>query len=344
MASANKKEQELLTDIHCVLFRGLCDIIDDTLSSQKLAKKELLARLGVGYGQDPSEEEALIKEVFPFSKGGYESGYARLVFRDMPAPTPTTTTELVWLKTMLLDPQASYLLSDELREKLLARLDSVAALPADTWEMVQRAGDDIAAITPALSTIWRALNGHYQLRLAYTGRTGKQHSGTLEPLRLEYDITGNRYYLIAYSRKRCRAIKARVSAITSIEALPKLNGADVEELYSEFLEDKKQKLILRILARKDNFNVSDRAFTLLAPYDHGGSYDEENGEYRLEISYYDFDREDLLRRILSLGANAIVESPADMRDEIIARLKARLAAYQNDTVGKGRWAASLIHP
>lgn len=343
-AKPQKWEQELLSDIHCVMFNNLAAIIDDLLNGQKLDKLTLLRRLGVRKAAEGPTEDAILNNVFLFSDNDYENGYARPTI-SAHVPHPTTPTELVWLKTMLLDPRADYLLSTELKEKLLARLDSVEPLPADIWEMVQRTGDDIASITQALASIWRALNAHYQLRLDYTGRTGKPHTDPLEPLRLEYDITGSRYNLIAYSRERSRAIKARVSSIRDIEELPECpNGADVEKLYHDFLNDKKHTLVLRILARQDRFNVSDRAFTLLAPYDHGGSYDEGNGEYTLEISYYDFDREDLLRRILSLGANAIVESPTDMRDEIIARLKARLTAYQNAAVEKGRWAASLIHP
>lgn len=65
---------------------------------------------------------------------------------------------------------------------------------------------------------------------------------------------------------------------------------------------------------------------MFASYDKEASYDEEQDIYTLTIYYYDFDRGDILRQILSLGSAATVLSPDDMRQEIIDRL---LAAWQN---------------
>ena len=68
-------------------------------------------------------------------------------------------------------------------------------------------------------------------------------------------------------------------------------------------------------------NAAERAFFLFAPYDKEASFDEENGVYTLTVFYYDFDEQEMIGQILSLGSAARVLAPEKMRQEIIAVLR-----------------------
>ena len=70
---------------------------------------------------------------------------------------------------------------------------------------------------------------------------------------------------------------------------------------------------------------------MFASYDKEASYDEETDTYTIQFYYYDFDRHEVLRQILSLGSAATVLEPADMREAIIERLQAAWQYIQQDS-------------
>ena len=71
---------------------------------------------------DTSRHEEIIETMFSFSP----SGEAEL-FLEKPVRLPPTRAELRWLKTMLEDESAAFLVANDLRGKLLLRLAEVRA-------------------------------------------------------------------------------------------------------------------------------------------------------------------------------------------------------------------------
>lgn len=231
--------------------------------------------------------------------------------------------ELIWLRAMLKDSGAAFLLPADLREKLLQKLAAIPEWPRETWQIVQEQGDDRTALQARLATIWQALREKHQLAYANRDSRGKLHEGICSPCRLEYDAVANRFYLIIWQAEEARAIKMRVASLESVQCLDAPIPAGTEEAFQQFLASRRQSAILRI--ERQN-NAVERCFMMFASYDKEASYDEDSDTYTMQLYYYDFDRYEILQQILALGAAATVLAPADMREAIIERLQ---AAWQN---------------
>lgn len=104
--------------------------------------------------------------------------------------------------------------------------------------------------------------------------------------------------MIVWHLEESRAIKMRVASIESIRCLDTPIAAGTKEAFQTFLTSRRQGVKLRI--ERQN-NAVERSFMMFANYDKEASYDEETDTYTIQFYYYDFDRHEVLRQILSLA-------------------------------------------
>ena len=147
---------------------------------------------------------------------------------------------------------------------------------------------------------------------------GVRHESKAAPCRLEYDAEENRCRAIVWLVDEGRAVKMNFSRIEEIRALEEPVPRDVEEKFRAFLAARRRSLTLRLNLKN---NAAERAFCLFAPYDKEASFDEESGVYTLTVFYYDFDEQEMIEQILSLGSAAVVLSPEKMRQAVIEILQ-----------------------
>lgn len=309
----------LFHEVHSELFLALCRIINAIAAGARMTRADILQQLpNLDWG-GLERANALIDTLFLFQPDG-----SACLFLDNGIAARATTAELVWLRAMLEDPGAAFLLPDDLREKLRQTLAAVPEWPRETiWQTVQEQGDDCTALQGRLAIIWQALREKRQLAYANRDSRGQLHEGICSPCRLEYDAAANCYYFIIWQPDEARAIKMRVARLASVQCLDAPIPASTEEAFHQFLADRRQSVTLRI--ERQN-NAVERSFMMFASYDKEASYDEEADTYTIQLYYYDFDRREILQQILSLGAAATVLAPSDMREAIIERLQ---AAWQN---------------
>lgn len=309
----------LFHEVHSELFLALCRIINAIAAGARMTRVDILQQLpNLDWG-GLERANALIDTLFLFQPDG-----SACLFLDNGIAARATTAELVWLRAMLEDPGAAFLLPDDLREKLRQTLAAVPEWPRETiWQTVQEQGDDRTALQGRLAIIWQALREKRQLAYANCDSRGQLHEGICSPCRLEYDAAANRFYLIIWQADEARAIKMRMASIESVHCLDTPIPADTEAAFQQFLTSRRQSVTLRI--ERQN-NAVERCFMMFASYDKEASYDEDTDTYTMQLYYYDFDRREILQQILSLGAAATVLAPADMREVIIERLQ---AAWQN---------------
>lgn len=280
----------LFHDLHAELFHALVRIVNEIHAGAHLTHRDILQRLQPLDPVDTSRQEELIDTMFSFSP----SGEAQL-FLDKPVHLPPTKAELRWLKTMLADEAAAFLLEDDLREKLLARLAKIRAYARDSWRVLRGTGDDARRVEKPLREFWRALAKGSMIFCRNVDGRGVCHESKAAPCRLEYDAAENRCRAIVWLVEESRAVKMNFSRIEEVRALEEPVSHDVEEKF--------------------------RAFFLFAPYDKEAVFDEESGLYTLTVFYYDFDEQEMLEQILSLGSAAVVLTPEAMRQKIIAVLR-----------------------
>lgn len=304
----------LFHEIHSELFLALCRVVNAIAQGEKLSRQNILQRLPVKDWQGQQRAEQLLDTIFVFG----EDGIARL-FLAAPVPCRASLNELIWLKAMLQDKKAAFLLPTPLRAKLLKRLQDVPELDLSSiWQVIQERGDVPEELQDKLAKIWHALQAHKQLGYTNRDRQGRLHQGTCFPCRLEYDAAGNRFHLIAWNAEERRALKMKLVNLQEVHCLQAVVPAHTEEDFQQFLQEKRRSVTLRI-SRKNN--AVERCFLLFAPYDKESIYDEDSDTYTMKVYYYDFDQQEVLQQIISLGAAATVLEPEVMRNRIIERLQ-----------------------
>jgi len=63
-----------------------------------------------------------------------------------------------------------------------------------------------------------------------------------------------------------------------------------------------------------------RILAMFAKYDRTVSFNND-GSYTVEVSYFSFQENVLIKDIISFGSQLVIESPKSIRDEMIKMLK-----------------------
>ncbi len=320
----------LFNNENALLFHIFCRIINDVRHTGKpLTVGEIKERIRKAFpGRDFFSGEAeseLIDTLFP----ARDDDKKRTPFYTAQVPSLPSAAERLWLKTMLLDESAAFLLPQDLREKLLARLaDTEDFSLSDVWKKRQAKGDDPTAepLRGRLALIWSALRDRKKLRYVNIDKNGTVHDKTLPPCRLEYDAAMNRYALIVWDEAENRAVKINIHRLKTLEIAKESIPPDTGKKFMDFLTARKREVTFRLVDTK-NTGAFDRCYSLFSAYDKDACAEEEN-VYTIKVYYQDFDRREIIARLLSLGAAAIVLDPPDLRAEIIERLQQSWELYK----------------
>ena len=311
-------KSKLFNETQSEHFLTLCSVINDIHRGSLLTETDILHRFPHIDWADKDRLLQLLHTVFIFD----EKGHARL-FINAPIPQLATHYQLRWLKDMLLNPECDFLLADQIRIKLLAAMKDINPLTnPETITIFRETGDRNLhlANSDMLAKIWQALKNRQKLAYTYQDAGGNIHQGICPPCRLEYDCAWHRLHLILWLEKEQRAIKLNISGIQEISLTDISYGREIEQYFEDFLARNKTSVVLQLSPKN---NAVDRCFAIFSSYDKQSVYDEDNDIYTLTITYYQFDREEIINYILSLGAAVTVMAPQDMRQSVIDRLKAQ---------------------
>ena len=310
---------ELFNKIHNPLFHVLCQATNEMCRGQKISRRQLQRLIrqipAFQYNEAPEDDRELsiINKVFHFTD---DSAPGTVCLRE-PVPPLITAVELSWLKSMLQDDCFAFLLADELRSKLLTLLDDVEPLfPAEIWQ--GRPQFD-PALQPVLQELTEALKHGKMLR----------HNGELiTPCKLEYDLATGNYALIAWRPEGKGIQRLPITA----EAAPKNSSEDIPAdsltQISAYLSSHLREVSLRLKATR---NCVERCFSLFSTYDKSARMEDEK-HYLLTVSYYDFDEEDIVKRIKSLGCAAVVLSPPHIRHAMLEQLGLMARTYLGENL------------
>ena len=165
--------------------------------------------------------------------------------------------------------------------------------------------------------------------LSYQNSTqGKIYEGVCKPYRIMYSAKMKKLQLITVTQpegeKEERLVLMNLSSLSKLQPVnDSLASADVTKM----LNAKRTlsiKLRLRNLPARGN--SVERAFMLFSTYTKNGQMDD-NGIYSMQIDAYDFELNEILEKILSLGQAVEVVSPTDLRNEVAARIRCVLHTF-----------------
>ncbi len=316
----------LFSNENALLLRLLCRVLNEMHANpeKRVTRQDILDRIKAGFpgeGFLPTEAETSVIEVL-FPKEAENANGKLTPFYDAPVPGILSADERLWLKTMLTDESVAFLLSENLRKKLLARLQEVPEFSlGKVWKKRQAKGDDSASepMRSHLGIVWRALREEKKIHYVNIDKNGIRHEHTLSPCRLEYDAAANRYSVIVWDETDERAVKIRLRRLESLELSNDKILPDAEKKLRKFLREKKCDVYFRLLDKEGSTAV-DRCFFLFSAFDKK-SCAEKDGSFTVHVKFRAFDRHEVIRRILSLGSAVVVTRPEDIRQEIIDRLQ-----------------------
>ncbi len=137
------------------------------------------------------------------------------------------------------------------------------------------------------------------------------------PVKIEYSFINDQFRICAYEPKEKRFIKMNLQTMEHISSLSLTSDINILKEYQDFLNNHRKKLILDVEAID---HVIERCFRIFSYYDRDAIYSEKENRYRLEITYLEFDENEVIRDILSLGSSVIVIESKELQKRIYDRI------------------------
>ncbi|WP_291300088.1 WYL domain-containing protein [Desulfosporosinus sp. BICA1-9] len=153
-------------------------------------------------------------------------------------------------------------------------------------------------------------------------RKGYVHKNKLAmPVSLEYSIRDGRFRISMFSLDDNRPIMANLFTLSNLRIVNEKVPIDRETARALLFEKYSQEPI--VLEVTDKKGAMERSFMCFSGMERSAKH-LGNNKYELQLHYYLFEEENLIRSIISLGPYVKVTSPQRIADEIISRVRKSL--------------------
>lgn len=242
-------------------------------------------------------------------------------------PFLLTIPEKRWLRTLLDDEIFCSLLGSELEAKLLGLLEDVKPFSWQSIIIERGFRDNPSLIVPCLKEnlkiIFEALQKNRLLEYKNLTASGKEYIGLCKPEKIVYSPYLRSFQLSAINLSD-NPDKISLQRMT-IANLSELRVVDdnfpITTTTAKLLAKKRRPETLRLAIKPVvSFNDVERAFLLFSTHEKSGYYNEAENIYYLDVKFYSFQVNSLIRKILSLGKAVVVLEPNFIRESILRRL------------------------
>ncbi len=288
--------------------------------------EEFLLSLINAYDVDESYNASLL----------YNEGGTMHPLREISIPIRASIAEKAWLYFVLQNSKADLFLENETKEKLITALESDidSALFPIKSEYI-----DIRMFSPDLhldvsdsllkcfKTIVKAIKNHKSLYVTNNSFSGKVYENQLiYPYKLEYSPQFDSFSLSCSTADIKRPIKMNLGNITNVVLGEKIDDYDafLKQFEKELSKTKEKKPIT--IEIKNQADAYDRCAYLFSSFDTY-CYDKGNNTLIMNIYYYRFQKEEIIRNILFLGRYVKIVSPQNITDEVVASIKNAYEQY-----------------
>lgn len=294
------------------------DEVKDMLEDTKLADDEFIKNI-FGYGEKP----------YPIMTYDFKS-----MFTDKKIPANPTILEKSWLKSIIQDDFVKLFIDEDIILKLQDKLQDVE--PLFTMDLKKENIND-----NFIKTIIKSFRFDKFIRLEFS-YNGENYTKIGMPFKLNYTIRENKFKLYFYSIEDESLFYINLDNINNIKLID-INEFNIEKLdnlskelynklnkfkrkidnmgknqfFKEKLEEQTEILRLEIIPMYDG-NTVERAHFLFSMYDKKSFKMEEN--YILEVKYYKFDEENIIKNIMTLGVYATVLEPESVKNKIVSKI------------------------
>ncbi len=244
-------------------------------------------------------------------------------------PIRNNAIELQAVKSLIGNRYAKHFLSDSTERKIM----NVTSNIVPEWDVrdieiknqyLFGVVEDDVDYEKELSIIASAIRGHNSISYDNV-RPGvfEYREAKVLPIKIEYSFVNDLYRICAFEPTELRFIKMNLRTMSNIKKNSDYCD-NLEEDYKKFLKKNTIKIILDI---EPINHVVERCFRIFSFYNRRAIYDKDENKYRLEISYFSFDENEVIRNILSLGSSVIVIEPARIQKEVYRRILSASQLY-----------------
>ncbi len=228
-------------------------------------------------------------------------------------PICLSETERIYLKAILHSKYSKLFLSDNEIAQLDSSLKDVPYILIDEYVVSShsRADSFFTKQADKLRLLLSAIKGNREISYSnktkntdYTERCGY-------PVKIEYSVLYDVLQLSLWSSDEHRPVKLNIHSMYDIKLTE--NIWKEKKSPAEMLETKrcKEPIIAEI---SDDISTLERVNILFSMYDTKIS--ESEGKYLLEIGYYEYEKDEVIKSLISFGPYVKVVSPSETVDRI----------------------------
>lgn len=267
----------------------------------------------------------------------YHQNDVMMPLRQIPIPVRASLAEKSWLYYILQNSKSDLFLEMETKQKLLSALENEIdkyryPIKADYIDIRSLSPDNQLLITEEFlanfKTIVSAIRQHRRLFVTNTAFSDQVYQDQeIFPYKLEYSAQFDSFSLSCYPLATKRPVKMNLTNLSSVKLGDKI------EKYDQFISDFEEQL--RNTKEKDPVSIViknqddayDRCTYLFSSYDTF-CYDKGDDTLIMNIYYYRFQKDEIIRNILFLGHYVKVVSPKNIVDEVISKITSAYNAYR----------------
>lgn len=266
----------------------------------------------------------------------YSQDGLMLPLRQISIPVRASIAEKAWLYYILQNSKSDLFLEPATKQKLISALEngidqSRFPIKSEYIDIRSLSPDNNLSITGELlvnfKTIVSAIKHHRRLFITNTTFSGQIYKDQeVYPYKIEYSVQFDSFSLSCYPLDTKRPVKMNLSNLSAVKL-----GDEIVE-YNRFLSDfekqlknTKEKVPISIEI-KNQAEAYDRCVYLFSSYDTF-CYDKGNETLIMNIYYYRFQKDEIIRNILFLGHYVKAVSPKNIVDEVVSNISAAYNAY-----------------
>lgn len=228
-------------------------------------------------------------------------------------PMCLSETEKIYLKAILHSKYSKLFLSDDEISLLDNSMKDIPYIPIDEYVVSSpsRSASYFDKQADKLRLLLSAIKENREISYSNKTRNADYIDKCGYPLKIEYSVLYDVLQLSLWSSDEHRPVKLNIHSMYDIKATE--NIWKEKKSPAEMLETKrcKEPIIAEI---SDNINTLERADILFSMYDT--KITENKGKYQLEIKYYEYEKDEIIKNLISFGPYIKILSPPEMVDSI----------------------------
>lgn len=244
--------------------------------------------------------------------------------------------EKSWLNGMIKEPVVQALLGKETLDKLEAALIEVKKGSNEVIEFTNKVKNDfdidLEKISKDFYTILEGIINEKVILYSNVDKNGNEYNNQLAlPIRIEYSLKDDKFRASLYSLEEKRSIMVNLHTLKEVKIAQNVNSEIKREGVLKKLKEKKYSEIPITIELEDIRGAMERCFMSFSSFERNSRSISEN-KYEIDIYYYSFEEDEVIRKIMSLGPYVKVKSPDRVRDIVIDRIKRALMFEKTESI------------